>query len=341
MGVPCYSARFIQPFADVLSRCESFDPRSLAQLKAMDPTSRIPIRAAHEMVLDQIAQTTDEELGIRAGQAAGLAVGGALDYAMHSAATVRKAIEVGARYTRLFSDSLRVGLEIQGSHAMVRLGTTVAAPRAIPDFAMAYWYLNHTRSPLGEAPNIECSFEHATPANTDEYERTYGSAKLRFGAAGYAFSFDREYLDAPLPGADPAVHVLLCEHITLMASRLGDPANMTHRVREIVVKDLEHGPPSVGAVARQLRMSARTLANRLAREGTSFSEILDALRRDLALNYVLHCEVSNSEIAFRLGFAHVEAFYRAFKRWTDTAPLAYRKARQSAPPPGPPIFPRT
>jgi hypothetical protein len=46
-------------------------------------------------VLDQIAQTDDQDLGIKAALFAGLGRGGALDYAMRSAPTVRAAIEVG------------------------------------------------------------------------------------------------------------------------------------------------------------------------------------------------------------------------------------------------------
>src|SRR5262249_11828985 len=93
------------------------------------------------------------------------------------------------------------------------------------------------------------------------------------------------------------------------------------------------GAPSVGTAAKQLRMSARTLTSRLEREGTSFSAILDDLRRDLALRFLSHREVSNSEIAFQLGFAHVEGFYRAFKRWARVTPLSYRRSSRPAPMP--------
>jgi AraC-like DNA-binding protein len=85
-------------------------------------------------------------------------------------------------------------------------------------------------------------------------------------------------------------------------------------------------------------MSPRTLAGRLEREGTTFTEVIDGLRRDLALGYLDGGELQHTDIAFRLGFAHVEAFYRAFKRWTGQTPLAYRKARSSRPP-APSAFP--
>jgi AraC-like DNA-binding protein len=289
------------------------------------------------MVLDQITQTHDEDLGLKAARVAGLGRGGALDYAMHSAATVRSAIEVGSRYTRLFSDSLRVLLDFKGSRAIVRLGTTIPAPRAVPDFALAYWYLNHTRTPLGKAPKLECCFEHPTPANTDEYERTFDRGELRFGAGFYGFAFDREYLDAPLPTSDPSVHAVLCEHLALAASKLDDNPSLSTRVREMAMQDLQGGSVSATTIARRLRMSTRTLSSRLEREGTTFTTIVDGLRRELAIAYVGHPEITHTEIAYRLGFAHVEAFYRAFKRWTQTSPGSYRRERVSSA--APPAFP--
>jgi AraC-like DNA-binding protein len=337
MGIPCYSARFILPFAEVLSRNESFAPDALQRLHSIDPASRVPINTAHSMVIDQVTQTHDEDLGLKAARVAGLGRGGALDYAMHSAATVRSAIEVGSRYTRLFSDSLRVLLDFQGSRAIVRLGTTIPAPRAVPDFAMGYWYLNHTRTPLANAPKLECFFEHSTPERTDEYDRTFERAELCFGAGFYGFAFDREYLDAPLSTSDPSVHAVLCEHLALAASRLDENPSLSSRVRELAMQDLQGGSVSATSVARRLHMSTRTLSSRLEREGTTFTLIVDGLRRELAIAYVGHPEISHTEIAYRLGFAHVEAFYRAFKRWTQTSPGSYRRERVSSVPP--PAFP--
>jgi AraC-like DNA-binding protein len=77
-------------------------------------------------------------------------------------------------------------------------------------------------------------------------------------------------------------------------------------------------------VAHQLRLNFRALARKLAREGTTFSAILDDVRQDLGQGFVIGDELSLTEIAFQLGFSHVEAFYRAFRRWTGRTPLTYR-----------------
>jgi AraC-like DNA-binding protein len=73
-------------------------------------------------------------------------------------------------------------------------------------------------------------------------------------------------------------------------------------------------------------MSRRTLARRLEQEHTTFDAEFDAVRRRIALEAVLDAKVPLSAVAFLAGFSHVESFYRAFRRWTSTTPLAYRTA---------------
>jgi AraC-like DNA-binding protein len=331
MELPCYSARFITPFAQVLSTYECFAPEALHKLKAIDPSCRIPTSVANELAVNQVAVTGDPDLGFKAARAMPLGRAGALDYAIHSAATVRESAAVADRYIRAYSDVLSVRLDRQDARAIVKLEMSVPVPRSIFDFTMAAWYANHIRLPLAESPGFECWFAHSEPSNPTSYERAFDGANLRFGAPCYGFAFDPEYLEAPLPCADASLHALLCEHVQMTLSQSIQQPTLSGRVREIASRELLEGDPTVFTVARQLRMSARTLARRLEREGTTFSALLDSLRQELALRYVTRPELPFTEIAFRLGFSHVEAFYRAFRRWTGQTPLTYRRARGFAP----------
>src|SRR5262249_1418055 len=78
---------------------------------------------------------------------------------------------------------------------------------------------------------------------------------------------------------------------------------------------LPHGKVRVEDVARSLGMSKRTLARRLSDERLNFTEILQQLRRDLAVRYLDDRRLHVSKIAWLLGFREVSAFTHAFKRW--------------------------
>jgi AraC-like DNA-binding protein len=331
MDVLCYSARFITPFAQVLSTYEGYAVESLKKLKAIDPACRIPTTIAHELAVHQVADTGDVDLGFKAARQMHLGRAGPLDYVMRSAASLRQAIEAGDRYIRSFSDVLNVKIDLQDSRAMVRLEFGVPMPRAIADFTMSAWYANHISAPLAGTPGLECWFEHSRPATTVEYDRAFAPATLRFAAPWYGFVFDRDCLDMSLATSDPSLHAVLCEHVAATMTRLDTQQTLVAKVRELAMNELSQGHPTVFSVAGQLRMSSRTLSRRLEREGTTFGTVLDQLRRELATRYVgSHDDIAFGEIAFRLGFAHVEAFHRAFKRWTGTTPLTYRRTSHAS-----------
>jgi len=104
------------------------------------------------------------------------------------------------------------------------------------------------------------------------------------------------------------------------------------RVRRVVAAELRQGRPTSGIVARRLRMSRRTLVRRLASEGTTFSQLLDDLRRELAVHLMTRAgKLSLFDVAKSLGFGHVQAFHRSFKRWTGSTPCRYRDSVERGP----------
>ena len=91
-------------------------------------------------------------------------------------------------------------------------------------------------------------------------------------------------------------------------------------------------PSKLNDVQRQAimgRLSKRTLARKLSDEGLNFTEILEQLRRDLAVRYLDDRKLHVSKIAWLLGFHEVSAFTHAFKRWTGKTPSQIRTTAAS------------
>jgi AraC-like DNA-binding protein len=95
-----------------------------------------------------------------------------------------------------------------------------------------------------------------------------------------------------------------------------------------VQKLLPHGKAKRQAVARALGMSERTLSRKLTEEGAAYDEIVDQLRRSLALQYMKDRGISLSQIAWLLGYEGSSSFNHAFMRWTGHSPSASRKEKQ-------------
>lgn len=87
---------------------------------------------------------------------------------------------------------------------------------------------------------------------------------------------------------------------------------------------LAAGTVGIDQVARAMGLSRQTLYRRLKSEGTTYEQLLDGLRRRLALKLISDEGVAVKEAAWRLGFSDPAAFSRAFKRWTGKSPSEMR-----------------
>jgi AraC-like DNA-binding protein len=155
------------------------------------------------------------------------------------------------------------------------------------------------------------------------FKKFFG-CEVAFGSGTDEIAFSSTIRPAPLASADSYLNALLiaqCEQAR--ANRLL-PAALRISVENEIVPLLPHGKAQAPTIARKLGMSQRTLARRLASEGSSFTAVLDELRRDLTKHYLSEAGVPITTIAWLLGYQEVSAFTHAFKRWTGKTPKQAR-----------------
>ena len=92
-------------------------------------------------------------------------------------------------------------------------------------------------------------------------------------------------------------------------------------VRAAVSLEMSSGHPGIGRTARTLGSSVRTMQRKLSEAGTTYSDLVDEVRREAALQRMVDPRTRMCEIAAALGFADAGSFSRAFKRWTGRTPV--------------------
>ncbi len=288
------------------------------------PDSRVSLQNAHAPLIAAAERLSDENVGLKVGGALKFGAGGAFDYAVRSAATLRDSVEVAGRFARLVADSTRITFETFHDHAIIRLDVDTAWPRVVGDFAVAAWFKIHLAGQLEEGAHLEAWFPYRAPDDLSIHHRMFEGIAVRFGMPLLGFVLDRNWASAPLPGADSVLHSMHCARVESLLAGLSPRRATALLVRRIIESDLERGIVTADGVARALHMSRSTLARRLAFEGTEFGAELDAVRRERALMHIRDPRTTLAEVAFRSGFSHVESFHRAFKRWTGFAPGVFR-----------------
>jgi AraC-like DNA-binding protein len=174
---------------------------------------------------------------------------------------------------------------------------------------------------------VRIELMRARPQDICTFERVLRTP-CEFNAPGNRIVFDRQTMERPLEGGNPE----LARHSDAIALRYlarMERENVQARVRSVLVRRLPHGEPSLQEIAQSINVHERTLQRKLRESGTTYKELLDATRHELALAYLSSAVHSVSDVTYKLGFAASGSFTRAFRRWTGVAPSAWR-ARASA-----------
>ena len=171
---------------------------------------------------------------------------------------------------------------------------------------------------------IEIRFQHDVGQRADAFEKI-GGFPVTFGAERLEVILSLSTLDTPIPTYDPSLRAHLLEYGERLLSERRSPKQQTRaHVEGLITRSMPGGIVLAEEAALQLGLSSRTLARRLADEGTSYREIVEDLRCDLAQTFIKN-GMHLSEISYALGYSDQAAFSTAFKRWTGQAPTAFRK----------------
>jgi AraC-like DNA-binding protein len=333
---PTISVRLVWPFTRVLSGYSEELARSkqvaLSLADFVNPEMRIPSRFALELLEISLARSGDPALGLHAGERAEPGDLDLVEHVARSSATVRAAILSGAKVVPLLDEAAEITLHEEGSRAEWRFSRTDVSPQppALNEF-LVVTHLGVARRAFGDGFHpAEVHLSHAVPTVASEYERVF-RCPVKLGRPKNAIVLPRAALDLPMPGANPDMLAGFLERAEATLRQLPNADSIASKVRKLTAEGLGAGDIGMAAMARKLHMSVATLRRRLRDEGTTHSRIVDEVRFELAKRHLGRPDLAISEIAYVLGFSHVNAFHKAFKRWTGEAPLEYRsRARDRA-----------
>lgn len=291
-----------------------------------DPLLALDLGAYCAMMELAAAETRHDNFGLWFGQQFQPSALGLIGEIALSSPTLGAAVDNVARLfpfhqqateTRLTRDSGLLRLEYR------ILDGRIVERRQDAELTMGM-FANIFRACLGQdwTPE-EVHFEHLRPMEWREHERAF-AAPVHFGQRTNCVVFRDRHLDRRMPLGDLGRLTGLRDRLTTLAGGTG-AAPFLQRVRAEIRSRLPDGYPHVEAVAEALDLPRWTLQRRLAEAGTSFSDAVDGVRRDLAALYVRQRHVPLSDVADLLGYSELSAFSRAFRRWFDAAPLNWRE----------------
>ena len=267
------------------------------------------------------ARTDDPAMGLHVAAHAWIGAFEVLDYSLYFSSNLREALQHICRFHRVLCDAWAFTWHAESDATRLQ-----RVERTPPVEAEAYFAVLTLRcrelSGVDLAPR-EIRFVHEAPADTSAHAALF-RCPVRFGCATSEILFASEDLAHPVTTANPGVERVLERHMNDLLARLPKNDSFVERVRGVVARRIGRGRLTVGAIAHELHASPRTVQRRLGDHGTTYGQVLDAYRRELAQRLIAEQRMSVTEIAFLLGFADVSGFARMYKRWTGVTPSQAR-----------------
>ncbi len=142
----------------------------------------------------------------------------------------------------------------------------------------------------------------------------------------YTVEFPKECLDFPIITANYEIQTLLVNQVNQLQNPNELRGSLSKRIFNFLITNSYLYALSIEVVAGNFNVSVRTLQRKLKDEGVSYVQIVEEVRKSLAIHYIQNSTSSVKEISTILGYAEPSAFVRAFKKWTDKTPIEYRNS---------------
>ncbi len=329
-ALTCYGLEHLVRVAgvdyDVLLHKAGIDPVLLG-----DPENRIPFQRYVQLLENAAIATGDDLIGLHMGSMQSLQVIGVLGYVLQSSPDVRTQLAHTARYFALQQEGAAITLRNAGPVAefvYTVFDPDVSLHRQDAEGTLALAVANwRTLTGQPHWSPLSVHFEHPAPAGQQELGRFFG-CPVHFSDSFDGMRFPPAFLDMPIQSADPGLHAILTRYAEDSLAGHRDMTSLAMRTRRLIAASLANGSASINTVAERLAMTPRTLQRRLAEEGLRFNALLDDTRRNLAVQYLGDPHLGLTDIAFLVGYSDLTAFHRAFRRWFDQTPFAFREQAQ-------------
>jgi AraC-like DNA-binding protein len=274
----------------------------------------------------------DPELGLRFGVSMRVEQYDPLTIASLCARTFYEALRNVARYKRQFCSEELCVVERDGAWHIEAVWNAAREPAPdvlIDSMFASFVALGQRGSGLDLYPE-RVMFRRA-PIHRAMYENHF-HCPVEFDAERNTLVFSHQAIETPFRTFNPEMLALLIPHLESLLQDATQSAQqpISDQVKDLLRKRLPNHNMTMQDVARELNISTRTLQRQLATDGTTFQQVLDSTRRELAEHYLRGSSLDLNEIAYLLGYEEASSFHRAFHHWKGTSPGQWRATNQYA-----------
>lgn len=278
-----------------------------------------------KIISNMIKLTRRPYLGLELGSEVKISDLGVLGYAALSSSTLAQARTVIHRYHRLNEHLVVPQDHVNGDTWICEVKESFPLgnlySHAVEEFVSRAVTLSSSLTNKPFKP-LRLQFSFPEPEHSEKYRRFF-DCPVSFNQPHDVIHFDRKRLQDPIALADEDVFSVCDQLCQQLIRQKNDTDAIAERIRYILL-NMPGKFLSMEDMAARLSLGPRTLARRLREENTSYQELVNDTRKELAIQYLSHTSLTPKEIAYLVGFSNVSNFRRAFKTWTGKKVSEYR-----------------
>ncbi|WP_149027363.1 AraC family transcriptional regulator [Shewanella psychrophila] len=288
------------------------------------PDSRIAIERMTRLWSQAEQATGSAAFGLTVGQYAYPMHFRSLGLLMMTSATLAQAFEALPNYSALVSNSASIKLQ----RTPDRLGFTITplpgvdiSPMSIDAFFATL--VHHGELILGHGKFVlSVELMRVEPKDIHSWQSCF-SCPISFNKQENCLWMDRSTLEHSAVMGNP---ILAAQNETKVRDYLDkmQALKWQEKTSQAIHAMLVSGEPKAHMVAQVYNISERTLSRKLKEEGTSFRDLLQQKRKELAYHYLMNTELSITLLSDKLGYTSLTNFSRAFHRWHGSSPVSFR-----------------
>ncbi|MEO0327831.1 MAG: helix-turn-helix domain-containing protein [Pseudomonadota bacterium] len=198
---------------------------------------------------------------------------------------------------------------------------------AVPDTLAALHFVvlvEQFRIAIGDQASPISATLKATEAERRKLE-SYLGIMPEFGEVA-SLSFEKSDAAQPFISENPVLWESFEIDLQQQLSNERRKLPIKAHVRSVLISLMAPGRANMDDVCFEMNYSRSTLQRRLRDDGSSFRELLDETRHELAIRYLTNSELRVDEIGAMLGYRDANSFSRSFRKWKNQSPSDFRSS---------------
>ena len=272
--------------------------------------------------------TQDPFFGLHFGESMQLAALGLIGQIIATSGTVGEALSHASGMVHLITDMFRIQLEHLEANIQIQFvadkevgGIFPHTFRHMSDYLMVFVLHEMNGLILQELKPERVNTNHHSE-DPREYQRIF-KCPILANSDHMSIVLSKQFLTIPIITSNYSLQKTLLQQINLLLKSSPVKGTFQNKIYHYLMANSYLRIQSLESVAANFNMSSRSLQRRLKLEGATYLEIVEEVRKNLALHFLKSENYQIKDVAYTLGYTESSAFLKAFKRWTGKTPSTY------------------